>query len=134
MSTGSQENRVCRQLEKVSVSEISHSEPSLGEVSLCVMQVTSSHLDQPQASTKAFQKIKMEEKDRRPLCLIFSKDSCIYPFGPLKSTCHASHGVWMNMQSLIRKGIILESFHSLWGYNYLANSLCFFCSTPHIVA
>ena len=114
MTIGSQENRVCRQLEdmKVSVSKISHSDPSLGEVSLCVMQVTSS---QPQASTRAFQKIKMEEKDRRPLCLIFSKDSCIYPFGPLKSTCHASHGVWMNMQSLIRKGIILESFHSLCG-------------------
>ena len=72
MTIGSQENRVCRQLEdmKVSVSKISHSDPSLGEVSLCVMQVTSSYLDQPQTSTKAFQKIKMEEKDRRPLVLV----------------------------------------------------------------
>ena len=109
MTIGSQENRVCRQLEdmKVSVSKISHSDPSLGEVSLCVMQVTSS---QPQASTRAFQKIKMEEKDRRPLCLIFSKDSCVYAFGPLKSTCHASHGALNEYAISHQKGYHFRKF------------------------
>lgn len=78
---------------KLSISEINHSDPTLGEVSLSVMQVTSSHLDQSQASTKAFQKIKMEVEARKPLCLISLKTLVYTLFEPLKNTCHASHGV-----------------------------------------
>lgn len=66
----SRENGGCHHLDviKVSIFDINPSAPSLGEVSLRVMQVTSSHLDQSRASIEAFQKIKMEEEDRMLLC------------------------------------------------------------------